>query len=130
MAIESTWRSVMERMLVLIFSDEKRAYEGAAALRQLEREGNIAIYAGAVVVKNADGTTTPKAIDDLNPVGTLVGSSVGALVGLLGGPVGVAVGAISGLTLGALSDMSEARVGDDFVEEVAEALTPRKVAVI
>ena len=120
----------MERMLVIIFNDETTAYEGVSALRQLEREGSIAVYAGAVVLKNADGTTTPKQIDDADPVGTFVGSSVGALIGLLGGPVGVAVGAASGLTLGALSDLSEARVGSDFVEEVAEALTPNKVAVV
>ena len=108
----------MERMLVVIFDNEKKAYEGASALRELEREGGLAVYAGAVVVKNADGTSTPKQVDDLNPVATLVGSSVGALVGLLGGPVGVAIGAASGLTLGALADFSDARVGDDFVEEV------------
>lgn len=120
----------MERILVIVFNDEKTAYEGASALRQLEREGSINVYAGAVVRKNADGTTTPKQIDDVGPVGTFVGSSVGALIGLLGGPVGAAVGAVSGLTLGALSDFAEARVGSDFVEEVAEALTPNKVAVI
>jgi uncharacterized membrane protein len=120
----------MERMLVVIFDNETKAYEGASALRQLEREGSLTVYAGAVVVKNADGTTTPKQIDDLEPAGTLVGSSVGALIGLLGGPVGVAIGAASGLTLGALSDLSEARVGDDFVEEVAESLKPNTLAVI
>ena len=120
----------MERMLVVIFDNETKAYEGASALRQLEGEGGISIYAGAVVVKNADGTTTPKQIDDIGPVGTLVGSSVGALVGLLGGPVGLAIGAASGLAVGALSDLSEARVGDDFVEEIATSLKPGKVAVI
>jgi uncharacterized membrane protein len=117
-------------MLVVIFDSEKKAFKGASALRQLEAEGSITVYAGAVVVKNADGTTTPKQIDDLGPVGTLVGSSVGALIGLLGGPVGMAIGAASGLTLGALSDISKARVGEDFVEEVAEGLGPHSVAVI
>ncbi|HVY40172.1 MAG TPA: DUF1269 domain-containing protein [Polyangia bacterium] len=120
----------MERMLVVIFGNEKKAFEGASALRQLEAEGSITVYAGAVVAKNADGTTTPKQVDDLDPVGTLLGSSVGALIGLLGGPVGVAIGAASGLTLGVLSDVSEARVGDDFVEEVAETLLPSSFALI
>jgi uncharacterized membrane protein len=120
----------MERMLVVVFENEKKAYEGASALRQLEREGSLTVYAAAVVAKNADGATTPKKIDDLDPVGTLAGSSVGALIGLLGGPLGVAIGATSGFTLGALSDISEARVGDDFVEEVAKTLKPNTVAVI
>jgi uncharacterized membrane protein len=120
----------MERMLVVIFDTETKAYEGASALRELEREGSITVYAGAVVAKNAAGATTVKQADDLDPVGTLVGTSVGGLVGLLAGPVGVALGAASGLTLGALSDLADARVGDDFVEEAARSLTPNKVAVI
>ena len=120
----------MERMLVVIFDNETKAYEGASALRQLEREGSITVHAGAVVLKNADGTITVKRAEDLDPVGALVGTGVGALVGLLGGPVGVAIGAVSGLALGAAADIADARVGDDFVEEVAESLTPNKVAVI
>ena len=120
----------MERMLVIIFDNEKNAYEGTAALRELERDGSIAIYAGAVVLKNADGTTSVKLVDDLDPIGTLVGTSVGGLIGLLAGPVGMAVGAAAGLTLGAFGDFANLRVGDDFVEDVAQSLTPNKVAVI
>ena len=120
----------MERMLVIIFDNETKAYEGTAALRELERDGDIAVYAGAVVVKNADGTTSVKQVDDLNPIGTLVGTSVGGLIGLLAGPVGMAVGAAAGLTLGAFADVADLRVGDDFVEDVSQSLTPNKVAVI
>ena len=120
----------MERMLVIIFDNEKKAYEGTAALRELERDGSIAVYAGAVVLKNADGTTRVKQVDDLDPMGTLVGTSLGGLIGLLGGPVGVAIGATAGLTLGAFADIADLRVGDDFVEDVAQLLTPNKVAVI
>lgn len=120
----------MERMLVVIFDNETKAYEGASALRQLEGEGSLTVYAGAVLAKNADGALSVKQVDDFGPVGTLVGTSLGGLVGLLGGPVGLAVGAASGLTVGALADLADARVGDDFVEEAARALTPNKVAVI
>jgi uncharacterized membrane protein len=120
----------MERMLVVIFDNETKAYEGVSALRQLEREGNLSAYAGAVLAKNANGATTVKQLDDLDHVGTLVGTSVGGLIGLLAGPIGVAVGAVSGLAVGALSDIADARVGDDFVEEVGKSLTPGKVAVI
>ena len=120
----------MERMLVVIFDNETKAFEGASALRQLEREGSLTVYAGVVLAKNVDGTTTVKQVDDSGPVGTLIGTSIGGLIGLLGGPVGVAIGAVSGLAVGALSDTANARVGDDFVEEVAKSLTPGKVAVI
>jgi uncharacterized membrane protein len=120
----------MERMLVVIFDNEKNAYEGAAALRELDRDGGIAVYAGAVVVKDADGTTSVKQVDGLDPIGTLVGTSVGGLIGLLAGPVGMAIGAASGLTLGAFADIANLRVGDDFVEDVSQSLTANKVAVI
>jgi uncharacterized membrane protein len=82
------------------------------------------------VVKNADGTTNVKQVDGLDPIGTLVGTSVGGLIGLVAGPVGMAIGAAAGLTLGAFADIGDLRVGDDFVEDVAQSLTANKVAVI
>ena len=101
-----------------------------SALRQLELEGSISIFAGAVVVKHADGTVSVKQLDDGGPIGTLTGTAVGSLIGLLGGPVGVAIGALSGLTFGAFYDIDTARVGEDFVDDVSKSLTPNKVAII
>ena len=120
----------MERMLVVVFDDESKACDGKSALRQLEIEGSITIYRAAVIAKNADGTTSVKQYDDVNPSGTLVGTSVGGLIGLLGGPVGMAVGAVSGLALGTLSDFGNVCIGEDYVEEVSTSLTPGKVAVV
>jgi uncharacterized membrane protein len=120
----------MERMLVVVFDDEKKAFEGKSALRQLELEGGISIYAGAVVIKHADGTVSVKQLDDSGPIGTLTGTAVGGLIGLLGGPVGLAIGAASGLTIGAFYDADTLRVGEDFVNDVSKSLTPNKVAVV
>jgi uncharacterized membrane protein len=120
----------MERMLVVVFDNETKAFEGKSALRQLELEGDLAIYAGAVVTKRADGTADVKQYDDFGPVGSLVGTSAGSLIGLLGGPVGMVIGAVSGLALGAIADVGKARVGEDFVADVSKTLTPNKVAVV
>jgi uncharacterized membrane protein len=120
----------MERMLVVVFDNEKKAYEGESALKQLERDGSLSIYAGAVVVKHADGTVSVKQVDDGGPVGSLAGTAVGGLIGLLGGPVVAAVGAASGLTLGVLYDADNARIGEDFLDDVSKSLTPNKVAVV
>jgi uncharacterized membrane protein len=120
----------MERMLVVVFDNEKKAYEGESALKQLEREGSFSIYAGAVVVKHADGTVSVKQLDDSGPIGTLTGTAVGSLIGVLGGPVGLAIGAASGLALGALYDADDIRVGEDFLDDVSKSLTPNKVAII
>ena len=120
----------MERMLVVVFDNEKRAYEGRSALTRLQEDGSITIYAGAVVAKHADGTVDVKQLDDFGPVGTLGGTAVGSLIGLLGGPVGMAIGGASGLAFGAIYDVETARVGADFLEDVSKTLTPNKVAVV
>jgi uncharacterized membrane protein len=86
----------MDRMLVVVFDNESKAYEGKKALQQLAGEGSIGLYASAVLTKNADGTSSVKQGDDAGPLGTLIGTSFGALIGLLGGPAGAAVGAPAG----------------------------------
>jgi len=120
----------MERMLVVVFDNEKKAYEGKSALNQLQYDGDLSIYAEAVVVKHADGSISVKEQDDFGPVGTVIGTSLGALIGALGGPVGLAIGATAGLTLGGLADVDNLLVGDDFLGDVTKSLTPNKVALV
>lgn len=120
----------MDRMLVVVFDNESKAYEGKKALQQLDSEGSIAVYAYAVLAKHADGSATIKQGDDTGPVGTLLGTSVGSLIGLLGGPVGVAIGASAGLGAGMASDIDNSRIGDDFMNDVTKQLKPNRVAVV
>jgi len=120
----------MDRMLVVVFDSESKAYEGRKALSQLDSEGSIGLHAYAVVAKNADGTSTVKQGDDAGPLGTLVGTSLGTLIGALFGPAGLAIGASAGLAGGATVDLANAGVGEDFIDDVSKALTPKKVAVV
>jgi uncharacterized membrane protein len=120
----------MDRMLVVVFDNESKAYEGKKALLQLDGERSISVYGYAVVAKNSDGTTTVKQGDDYGPLGTLAGTAVGSLIGLLGGPVGVAIGAAVGLTAGAAVDLHNASIGEDFIDDVKKVLLPNRVALI
>jgi uncharacterized membrane protein len=120
----------MDRMLVVVFDNESKAYEGKKALIQLDNEGSISVYAYSVVAKAADGTATVKQGDDTGPLGTLLGTSLGSLIGLLGGPTGVAVGAAAGMFGGATADLDNARIGSDFVDDVNKVLVPNKVALV
>jgi uncharacterized membrane protein len=120
----------MDRMLVVVFDNEVKAYEGKNALLQLENEGSIAVFAYAVIAKNADNTATVKQGDDSGPFGTLVGTSLGSLIGLLGGPAGLAIGATVGLLAGSTADLYNAGVGSDFVDDVTMELLPGKFAVL
>lgn len=120
----------MDRMVVVVFDNESKAYEGKKALLQLDGEGSISVYGYAVLAKAGDGATTLKQGDDVGPLGTLAGTALGSLIGLLGGPAGVAIGAASGLAAGATVDLHNARIGDDFVDDVSKMLLPNRVALI
>ena len=120
----------MDRMLVVVFNTEVQVYQGRQALLQLDNDGNISVYAYAVLAKKADGTATVKQGDDAGPIGTLMGTSFGSLIGLLGGPAGVAIGAATGVAAGAAVDLNNARIGDDFIDDVTKVLTPNKFALV
>src|SRR5260370_24586605 len=119
----------MDRMLVVVFDNETKAYEGRKALLQLDGEGSITVYDYAVLAKHADGTATVKQEDDSGPIGSLVGTSFGSLIGLLGGPAGVAIGAAAGLASGGAADLPNAPIGEDFIEDVTKFPVPTKVPV-
>jgi len=120
----------MDRMLVVVFDNENKAYEGKKALQQLDGEGSISVYGYAVLAKNADGTATIKQGDDVGPIGTLLGTSLGSLIGVLGGPAGVALGAAAGMATGSAFDLTNVQVGSDFIDDVQKVLSPKKVALI
>ncbi len=120
----------MDRMLVVVFDNASKAYEGAKVLQELDGDGSISVYSHAVVVKNPDDTTTVRQSDDRGPLGTLVGTLLGSLIGLLGGPTGFAIGGAVGLVGGAAADLNKARIGDDFIVDVAKVLLPNRAAVV
>ena len=120
----------MDRMLVVVFDNESKAYEGKKALLQLDGEGSIRVYGYAVLAKNADGSASVKQGDDVGPIGSLLGTSLGSLIGVLAGPAGLAVGASAGLLAGGAFDVNNAGIGADFIDDVAKVLLPNRVAVI
>jgi uncharacterized membrane protein len=120
----------MDRMLVVVFDDERKVIDGMTALRELDLRGGITVYSHAVVMRNPDGTTIVRQSDDRGPFGLLVGAVLGGLIGLLGGPAGPAIGFTVGSVVGGAVDMNKARVGEDFVVDVAEALLPNRAAVV
>jgi uncharacterized membrane protein len=120
----------MDRMLVVVFEDEAKAYEARRALRHLDDHGQVAVFAAAVLAKKPDGTVFVTAGDDVGIAGGLLGTALGSLIGLVGGPAGMAIGAAAGLTLGAACDLDRARIGADFIEDVTKQLATGKAAVV
>ena len=120
----------MDKMIVTVFNDERSAYEGARALRELHEEGSLTLYASTVIFKDANGVITVKQAADEGPFGTFAGLATGSLIGLLAGPVGVAVGAAAGTLTGSFFDLLRVGVSDDFLTEVYVNLVPNKWAVV
>lgn len=119
----------MDKVMAVVFNDEKQAYDGLQAFRDLHADGSITMYSNAVVVKDPSGKVEVRETSE-DPAGTVFGLLTGSLVGLLGGPLGVAVGASTGTMIGATFDLARAGLSDDFVQEMAEYLLPGKTAVI
>jgi len=120
----------MEKMIVAVFDNEPRTYEGSRALSQLDAEGSITIFAESVIKKNADGTVSVMQAEGDFPVRTVGGTAIGSLIGLLGGPVGLGIGAIAGALAGSIGDLYVAGVNADFLDDVSAVLTPGKCAVV
>ncbi|HEU0140953.1 MAG TPA: DUF1269 domain-containing protein [Bryobacteraceae bacterium] len=120
----------MEKMLVVVFDDEVKAYQGIQALGDLHTEGSISVFACAVISKDSEGKIHVRQEVDRGPFRLVAGMAVGSLIGLLGGPVGLVIGGVTGTLLGAAGDLAKTGVGADFLEEVSQQLQPGKSAIV
>ncbi len=121
----------MEKLIVVVFDDQAKAFEGFEVLRQLDREGEISVYEAQIIAKEPSGGL--RLIDNPDKLAFPWiggGTVVGALVGLLGGPVGAVIGATAGALIGSIGDMEHAGVTDEFIDDVTTALTPGKFALV
>jgi len=120
----------MERMLVAIFDDERKAQEGSKALQTMADDGLVAVHTIHIFTREPGGTLTSEDVYDILPEGTMGATAIGSLAGLLGGPLGLAAGAASGLLVGATADYAKRRVTTDFAQQVAEELKPGTTAIV
>jgi uncharacterized membrane protein len=120
----------MNKMLVAVFDNENKAFEGLSALKELHKKGDITLYATAVISKNENGELHLNTAADQGPIGTSTGLVAGSLIGLLGGPVGFAIGAATGSFAGLVFDVSTDDINTGFVDEVSAALKKGTIAVV
>lgn len=120
----------MNKMLVAVFDSETSAVEGLSALKDLHKDGDLTVYATAVLVKDSSGKLNVRQTAEEGPVGTALGMLTGSILGLLAGPVGLAVGASVGGLTGLIADLDNSGVEVQFVDEVSKALGSGKAAVL
>jgi uncharacterized membrane protein len=122
-------KAVMDKVVAVVFDDERQAYEGLRAFRDLHDEDSITLYSGVVVAKDASGKLSVREGGE-GAEGTFFGLLTGSLIGILGGPIGLALGASTGTLIGAAFDLTRAGISEDFLDEVSAYLLPGKAAVI
>jgi uncharacterized membrane protein len=132
------------RVIVAVFGTQNQAYDAAARMQRLDDDEIISLKRGAIATKDAKGNLT---IPDSKHVGSawglLGGGLIGGLLGAMLGPVGVAagaaasaaaagavVGAATGGTLGAVGDLTEFGLNEDFIDDVTTQLNPGDTALI
>lgn len=133
----------MSKFVVTVFQNEKDAYKGSQAMVDLHREGNIALFAGAVITKDDTGVVQIEDAVDEGPIGTATGMLVGTLIGALGGAAGAAAGASAGAAAAATaagmaggtlsgwySDLYNVGVDGEFLTDVGDLMTPGTSAVV
>jgi uncharacterized membrane protein len=138
----------MDKEIVIVVSNETAAYEAVKALKALDVEGSIELYASTVVCKAENGTFTIVGEHRLRAAQTAaLAASTGALLGLLGGPIALAAGATAGAAAGAAAvgaalggtvggaaaiggDLTYSAFAGEFVQMVAASLQPGGYAVL
>lgn len=118
----------MSHLLVLIFDDTDQAGQALAALKQIQRSGDLQIDDAAVIVKQVSGKVEIKnQLDTGVKRGAISGGLVGLLVASVFFPLaGLAIGTISGALIGKALGLG---VDKKFVVDVSETLQPGSSAL-
>lgn len=120
----------MDRFVIVVFDDERKALEGSRALRELHREGSITLYADAVIAKDVSGKVCVQRAPASGLESSIFGQITGSLAGLLGGPAGLPLGAGTGALVGAACSLTRSGLDADFLDEVSRYLISGKAAIV
>lgn len=119
-------------LVVAAFDDEERASQVLKDMRQMDKDGVIAVVNAAVMVKKENGKVSIRETEDVGGGrGALFGAIIGGLVGLLGGPPGVIVGAAAGAATGGVAAKKiDMGFSDEMLHELQDGLTPGSSAIL
>ncbi|GAA6193798.1 hypothetical protein [Phaeobacter sp. NW0010-22] len=140
----------MEKFIAVVFENDDTAFMGETTLRGLHSDGELAVYAAAVIGKDLDGKVEVKKLEDEGPLGTALGLVLGGMVGVLAGPLavasgaalagsaaaataaasGMAVGSMTGGLFGVYRDLWVAGIDSAMLDEVSVELLPGKSCLV
>ena len=121
-----------ENVIVTTFSEDSKAYEALARLKELAAEGQVDLHDGAVVERGQDGTLRVRddAGNEDEGLATLTGGTIGLLIGILAGPLGVLLGGAMGLLAGSIVDAEDDDETDSVLEHIARSIGNGEMAVL
>jgi len=121
-----------ENVIVTTFSEDSRAYEALARLKELAADDQIDLHDGAVVERAQDGTLHVRddAGNEDDGLATLTGGTIGLLIGILAGPLGVLLGGAMGLLAGAIVDAEDDDETDSVLEHISRSIGEGETAVL
>lgn len=120
----------MDKYVVCVFDNDKTAYDAGKAIMELDSEGSLTLFEGAIVSKDEKGEVRFLDSVEDGPVAALPGFLLGSLIGVIGGPVGMMAGGLVGSMGGFLIDIKNAGVNEEFLDEITQMLTPGKYALV
>src|SRR4051794_16480046 len=125
-------RGMDENVIVTTFSEDSRAYEALARLKELAAGDQIDLHDGAVVARAGDGTLHlhDETGNEDDGLATLTGGTIGLLIGILAGPLGVLLGGAVGLLAGAIVDAEDDDETDSVLEHIARSIGSGETAVL
>jgi uncharacterized membrane protein len=121
-----------ENVITTTFSEDSRAYEALARLKELAAEDQIDLLDGAVVERAQDGTLhlRDETGNEDEGLATLTGGTIGLLIGVLAGPLGVLLGGAMGLLAGAIVDAEDDDETDSVLEHISRSIGNGETAVL
>src|SRR4051812_8727123 len=125
-------RAMDENIIVTTFSEDSRAYEALARLKELAADDQIDLHDGAVAERALDGTLHLRDAtgNEDDGLGTLTGGTIGLLVGVLAGPIGVLLGGAVGLLAGAIVDADDDDETDSVLEHISRSIGNGETALL
>jgi uncharacterized membrane protein len=120
----------MSKFVVVIFPDEAKIPQATRALQDMHAEGNIKLYASAVIARDSGGKLSVQEITKEGLGGTAVGAFLGALAGLPAGPLAVTIAATGGAIFGNSADLINQSDNTELIDKISRELAPGKAAVV
>ena len=118
--------------MVTTFSEDSRAYEALARLKELAAEGQIDLHDAGVVERAQDGTlhVRDESGNEDDGLATLTGGTIGLLIGILAGPLGVLLGGAVGVLAGAIVDAEDDEETDSVLEHISRSIANGETALL